>query len=246
VLQRLQEAGLQLDISKCEFETQRTKYLGFIIEAEVGISMDPAKVEAITSWEAPKTIKGVQSFLGFANFYRQFIKDFSKLAMPLTSLVRKNTLFIWTDDANQAFREMKEIFVSAPILVQFNYERETVLETDASEWCIAGTLMQYDERGVLHPCAYYSKKNNPAECNYEIYDKEMLAIVRCSEEWDAELRSVSQFEIRTDPKNLEYFMSVRKLTERQMRWSLALSKYNFTISSLLCKMALEHIPRQTF
>lgn len=232
VLQRLQEAGLQLDISKCEFETQRTKYLGFIIEAEVGISMDPAKVEAITSWEAPKTIKGVQSFLGFANFYRQFIKDFSKLAMPLTSLVRRDTPFTWTDDANRAFKEMKEIFVSASILVQFNYERETVLETDASEWCIGGTLMQYDERGVLHPCAYYSKKNNPAECNYEIYDKEMLAIVRCLEEWDAELRSVSQFEIRTDHKNLEYFMSVRKLTERQMRWSLALSKYNFTISYL--------------
>ena len=84
----------------------------------------------------------------------------------------------------------------------------------------------------MRPSAFFSKKNSPAECNYEIYDKEMLAIVRCLEEWDAELRSVERFEIRSDHKNLEYFMTVRKLTERQMRWSLILSRYNFTISYL--------------
>src|SRR5271163_3560943 len=92
--------------------------------------------------------------------------------------------------------------------------------------------MQVDDTGIMKPCAFFSKKNSPAECNYEIYDKEMLAIIRSLEEWDAELRSVSKFEIRSDHKNLEYFMSVRKLTERQMRWSLILSRYNFTISYL--------------
>ena len=88
------------------------------------------------------------------------------------------------------------------------------METDASEWYIGGTLIQYDQDGALRPCAYYSKKNAPAECNYEIYDKEILAIVRYLEEWDSELRSIQKFEIYTDYKNLEYFMSVRKLTER--------------------------------
>jgi hypothetical protein len=88
---------------------------------------------------------------------------------------------------------------------------------------------QVNEQGVLRPCAFFLKKNSPAECNYEIYDKEMLAIIRSLEEWDAELRSVSKFKIRSDHKNLKYFMSVRKLTERQMRWSLILSRYNFTI-----------------
>ena len=90
--------------------------------------------------------------------------------------------------------------------------------------------MQADENGAVRPCAFFSKKNNPAECNYEIYDKEMLAIIRCLEEWDSELRSVRHFEIRTDHKNLEYFMTARKLTERQMRWSLILSRFNFAIS----------------
>ena len=91
VLYRLQEAGLQLDIGKCEFEVQSTKYLGFIIEAGKGVRMDPAKVEAIVDWELPKSVKGVQSFLGFANFYRRFIKDFSGLTRPLTDLVRKDS-----------------------------------------------------------------------------------------------------------------------------------------------------------
>ena len=122
------------------------------------------------------------------------------------------------------------MFTSALILVQFDYDKETILEADSSGWCIRGTLMQYSKEGLLCPCAFFSKKNTLAECNYEIHDKEMLAIVRCLEEWDAELRSVPSFEIRTDHKNLEYFMTVQKLTERQMRWSLILSRYNFTIS----------------
>ena len=130
---------------------------------------------------------------------------------------------------------MKKMFTSAPILVRFDYDKETVLETDSSGWCIGGTLMQYGEDGLLRPCAFFSKKNALAECNYEIYDKEMLAIVRCLEEWDAELRSVPSFQIRTDHKNLEYFMTARKLTERQMRWSLVLSRYNFVISYILGK-----------
>ncbi|KAH0829329.1 hypothetical protein FOPE_10886 [Fonsecaea pedrosoi] len=109
------------------------------------------------------------------------------------------------------------MFTTAPILILFDHERETILEVDASKWCVGGTLFQVDDEGVVRPYAFFLKKNCPAECNYEIYDKEMLAIIRCLEEWDAELRSVKKFEIRSDHKNLEYFMTVRKLTERQIR-----------------------------
>jgi len=232
VLRRLRDAGLQIDIDKCEFEVQATKYLGFIIEAGKGIRMDPAKVEAIVQWDAPTSVKGVQSFLGFANFYRTFIKGFSKLTAPLTALVRKDQTFQWTIDADKAFEKLKQMFVSAPLLVRFDHERETVVETDASGWCVGGILLQRDNDGFLRPCAFYSKRMLPAECNYPIYDKELLAIIRSLEAWDAELRSVKEFQIRCDHKNLEYFMTVRKLTERQMRWSLILSRYNFVISYL--------------
>ena len=233
VVKRLREAGLQLNVSKCEFEMKTTKYLGFIIEVNKGIIMDPAKVEIIIKWEAPKTVKGVQGFLGFANFYRKFIKNFSQLVMPLTNLVKKDTKFDWSDATNETFSKLKQIFVTVPLLFQFDNTRETVLETNASTWCIGGTLFQYID-GILRPCAYYSKKNSPAECNYEIYDKEMLAIIRCLEEWDAELRSV-KFEIRIDHKNLEYFMTVKKLTERQIKWSLILFKYDFVINYITGK-----------
>lgn len=229
VLNRLREAGLQIDIDKCEFETKATKYLGFVIDVDHGLKMDPEKVKAIENWEAPTSVKGVRGFLGFANFYRRFIQKFADIARPLTELTRKDSKFQWNSEADQAFNKLKQIFLSAPALGQFDYDKPTRIETDSSGWCTGGTLQQLNDKGVWVPCAFFSKKNNPAECNYEIYDKEMLAIIRCLEEWDSELRGVEKFDICTDHKNLEYFMTMRRLTERQMRWSLILSRYNFKI-----------------
>ena len=123
--------------------------------------------------------------------------------------------------------------MTAFLLVQFDNTRETVLETNVSIWCIGGTLSQYID-GILRHCVYYFKKNSPAECNYEIYNKKMLTINRCLEKWDVELRSV-KFEIRTDHKNLEYFITVKKLTERQIKWSLILFKYDFVINYITGK-----------
>ena len=103
--------------------------------------MDPDKVKAILEWEAPKTVTAVRSFLGFANFYRRFIKDYSDIVMPLTELTHKNAEFLWSYDCQQAFDKMKKMFTTAPILVQFDYDRETILEADSSDWCIKGTLI---------------------------------------------------------------------------------------------------------
>ena len=228
VLQKLQDAGLQLDIDKCEFEVQSTKYLGFIIDAEEGIKMDPVKVQAIVDWQPPTTVKGVQSFLGFSNFYRTFIQDYSALTAPLHRLTHKDTVFKWSMDAQQAFERLKQAFTTAPVLAQFDPDDETILETDSSGWAIGGILSQY-KNGILRPIAYFSQKNSPAECNYEIYDKEMLAIIKCLKEWGTELQSVQNFTILTDHKNLEYFTTIRQLSERQMRWQLILSRFNFVL-----------------
>ncbi len=126
------------------------------------------------------------------------------------------------------------MFISASILVLFDHTCMIVMKTDSSDWCINEILLQL-MNNVWRPCAYYSKKNAPAECNYEIYDKEMLIIIQCLKKWDAELRSVSSFQIHMNHKNLKYFMTVRKLTEQQMRWSLILLQYNFFILYLLSK-----------
>jgi len=126
------------------------------------------------------------------------------------------------------------MFISVLILILFDHTCTTVMKTDFSDWCIDETLLQL-MNDVWRLCAYYSKKNASAECNYEIYDKEMLIIIQCLKEWDAELRSVSSFQICTDHKNLKYFITVKKLTEQQMRWSLILLWYNFFILYLLSK-----------
>ena len=131
-LKRLREAGFQLNVNKCEFEMKTTKYLGFIIEINKNINMDPVKIETIIKWETFKTVKKVQRFLEFVNFYRKFIKKNSQLVMPLTNLVKQNTKFDWSDATNETFSKLKQIFVTAPLLIQFDNMGETVLETNAS------------------------------------------------------------------------------------------------------------------
>lgn len=237
VLQKLQDAGLQCDIGKSEFEQETVKYLGFIIRAGEGICVDPAKVEAIRAWEPPKTTRDVRSFLGFANFYRTFIPSFANLAAPLVQLTRKGVDFQWSTTCHEAFTDLKELFINAPILAHFEEGRETVVETDASGWATGGVLSQVQDDGTLRPCAYLSQKLSPAEVNYEIHDKELLAIIRGLKEWRPELKMVPRFKIITDHKNLRYFGKARNLNERQMRWADILAEFDFELQYRPGKLA---------
>ena len=118
ILTKLEKAGLYLDIDKCEFLCKKVKYLGFIIEAGESVSAEPEKVKAIVEWKAPVSVKGVRSFLGFANFYRCFIDKFSEIAAPLTNLTKKNSTWKWGEEENLAFERLKSIFATAPVLAQ--------------------------------------------------------------------------------------------------------------------------------
>ena len=192
--------------------------------------MDPAKIDTVINWPAPVNVRDVQSFLGFANFYRRFVFGFSKIASPLTNLTKKGTKFSWTSDCQQAFNTMKKAFTSDLILMHFDPDKKIVVETDASDFVSAGILSQYDEKDILRPVAYFSKKHNPAECNYEIYDKELMAIVRAFEEWRPELEGSAQpIDVISDHKNLEYFTSTKLLSRRQARWSEFLSRFDYKI-----------------
>ena len=229
VLEKLRDAGLQLDLSKCEFEAREVKYLGYIIEVGKGISMDPEKVEAVKSWVTPKTVKGVRSFLGFANYYRIFIEGFAITAEPLTRLTKKGAKFEWSQRCEEAFQALKEAFINGPILAIYDPDRETRLEPDASGWASGGLLTQYDPgRKAWRPVAFLSTKHTPAECNYDIHDKELLAVMKCIAMWNAELKGLSKpFLILTDHQNLKPFMTKKKLTERQVRWAQTLAGFNF-------------------
>ncbi|KAM3518660.1 hypothetical protein MY4038_010031, partial [Beauveria bassiana] len=229
VLQRLREFGLQADIAKCEFHVQEVQYLGLIVGTN-GIQMDPRKVSAVVHWPTPKNVKDVQSFLGFANFYRRFIRDFVAKASPLTKLTKKDVPFVWNTECETAFTELKLAFTSAPILQHFDPDKPSTVECDSSDYVNAGCLSQPDDAGILHPVAFFSRKLIPAECNYDIYDKELMAIVRAFEEWRAELEGTGMpVQVISDHKNLQHFMTTKRLSRRQARWSEFLSRFNFKL-----------------
>ena len=229
VLEKLRVAGLHCDLSKCKFATKEVKYLGFVITAGEAIRPDPDKIQAILQWEAPTTLRGVRRFIGFANFYRDFLEDFSAVAEPLHRLTKKNVPFQWDDEQEAAFTQLKNIFVSGPVLALWQFDREAMLEADCSGRAIGACLSQKVE-GVWHPVGYFSAGLSAAEQNYTIHDKELLAIVKSLKFWSAELIGVhSPFTILTDHKNLQYFTSIRELTERQHRWAELLSQFRYTL-----------------
>jgi transposase InsO family protein len=228
VLQRLSEAGLQADLKKCEFNVKRTKYLGFIISTN-GIEVDPDKISVVKEWQYPTTVKGVQSFLGFCNFYRRFIRDYGIIARPLVNLTRTNTPFKFDFECCDAFDQLKASLTSAPILQHYNPDLECMLETDASDGVVASVLSQ-KHGGDWLPVAFFSKTMAPAELNYAVHDKEMLAIIRSFGHFRAELTGSPHTTcVYTDHKALEYFMTSKTLNSRQARWAEVLANYHFMI-----------------
>ena len=217
ILVALTEQGLHLKPDKCEFNAQEVKYLGLIVGVK-GIKMDRIKVESITEWPTPERLRDVRAFLGFANIYQRFIKGYSEIIQPMTLLTQKAQRFESGQDQKRAFEGLKEAFTTAPVLARFDFERGAEVETDPSDYVLAEVLSQYDDQGMLHPVAFFSKKHAPAQCNYEIYDNDLLVVVTAFEEWRAQLQSVANpVKVLTDYKNLEYFTTTKLLNRRQTR-----------------------------
>ena len=138
-MKKLQEKELPLKLSKCEFHKHEIAFLSYLI-SEKGLAPDPAKVKAVEEWPEPKTVKDIQSFLGIANYYRKFIANFSKIAGPLTNLTKKDATFEFGAKYEEAFKELKRRLTAAPILGIFDPEKESIVETDASDEVIRATL----------------------------------------------------------------------------------------------------------
>ncbi len=230
ILRKLQEANLQTNIIKCEFHVTQVSYLELIIIIEE-IKMNSSKIDIIVNWLILINVKDVQSFLDFANFYRRFIYDYSRIAISLTHLIRKDVFFVWSQKCQIAFNILKKVFTFKIILRHYNSDHKIVIEIDASNYVFKDILSQYDENEILHSVTYFSKKHNSVECNYEIYDKEFMIIVHAFETWWSELKDfIYSVEIITDHKNLEYFMSTKQLSRHQARWSEFLSRFNYHIT----------------
>ena len=200
------------------------------------VEMDPVKLAGVRNWPAPKNVTEVQSFLGFLNFYRRFVRDFSTIAQPLNALTRKDTPWQWGSHQQEAFDHLKECITTTPVLVQPDNTKPYRLETDSSGYATGAILSQMGPSDKWHPVAYYSKSLSGAERNYNIHDKELLSVVRALKEWRHLLEGARHpIEIWNDHKNLAYFQTAQHLNRRQSHWSLTLAQFNFILQHRLGK-----------
>lgn len=232
VLQKLREARVTLKLKKCEFHVQETGFLGYVISSDK-FSMEEEKVRSVLEWPQPRNLKEVQQFLGLCNYYRRSIDGFGATAAGLNKLTKKDQQWNWDKEAEKSFNGLKELFRSRPILHAFNPELPVVVETDASDYALGARMTQdmiINNVGGPKVIAFWSRKMIPAELNYDIHDKELLAIVSAFKVWRPYLEGAKhQVLVRSDHKNLTFFTTTKELTRRQARWAETLSQYDYRI-----------------
>ncbi|KAL4017964.1 hypothetical protein IC575_021549 [Cucumis melo] len=222
VLETLRANKLYAKFSKCEFWLRKVTFLGHVVSSE-GVSVDPAKIEAVTNWPRPSTVSEIRSFLGLAGYYRRFVEDFSRIASPLTQLTRKGTPFVWSPACESSFQELKQKLVTAPVLTLPDGSRNFVIYSDASKKGLGCVLMQ---QGKV--VAYASRQLKIHEQNYPTHDLELAAVVFALKIWRHYLYG-EKIQIYTDHKSLKYFFTQKELNMRQRRWLELVKDYDCEI-----------------
>lgn len=221
-LTRLREHKLYAKFSKCEFWLKEVAFLDHII-SENGISVNLSKVQEVMDWQPPTSVHEVRSFLGMAGYYRRFIPDFSKIAKPMTSLLQKEHKFVWTEECEAAFRTLRELLTTAPVLAQPDIEKPFEVYCDASKTGLGCVLMQ--EGRVI---AYASRQLRKHEVNYPTHDLELAAVVHALKIWRHYLLG-NVCNIYTDHKSLKYIFTQPELNMRQRRWLELIKDYDLTV-----------------
>ncbi|KAH9263142.1 hypothetical protein BASA83_013529 [Batrachochytrium salamandrivorans] len=223
VLQVLKENNLFCKAEKCHF-IKRKLSTWAISFRQTGLRWTRPRFLLYKIGRLRKKVRELQVFLGFTNFYRALVSGYSDITCHLTKLLKKDVPFSWGPKQETSFKKLKDAFARPGFLAHPNDEQPFILETDASDFAISGVLHQHDQTNTLRPVAFYSRQMNNAERNYDIYDKELLAVVESFKHWRHLLQGgLHSVTVLCDHKNLEYFMSTKKLTRRQARWSLELS-----------------------
>src|SRR6266481_6820409 len=195
-----------------------------------GLTMASNKVQIIQDWPKPRKVKDIQSFLGFANFYRRFIYEYSRIAVPLTWLTHKGVAWHFTDKCHLAFQTLKKAFTTTSVLTHWMPDTPITVKTDASDYMLAAILSITTPSSELHPVAFHSRTFHEPERNYDVHDKELLAIFEAFTRWRHYLEgSGTPIDVVTDHRNLQYFSTTKILMRHQARWSEYLSRFNLII-----------------
>ncbi|CAN6362592.1 unnamed protein product [Urochloa humidicola] len=222
VMEKLRAHQLYAKFSKCEFWMEEVAFLGHVLSAK-GVAVDPTKIEAVTEWKQPSNITEIRSFLGLAGYYRRFIENFSKIAKPMTELLKNNTKFEWTEACEQSFQTLKDKLTSAPVLTLPDVKKDFVVYCDASRQGLGCVLMQ--EGKVI---AYASRQLKKHEENYPTHDLELATVIHALKIWRHYLMG-NKCDIYTDHKSLKYFFTQKELNMRQRRWLELIKDYDLEI-----------------
>ncbi|XP_042410060.1 uncharacterized protein LOC121999439, partial [Zingiber officinale] len=221
-----EKANLVLNWEKCHFMVREGIVLGHKI-LERGIEVDQAKVEVIEKLPPPINVKGVRSFLGHAGFYRRFIKDFSKIAKPLTNLLIKDVEFCFDKECMEAFSKIKSALISAPVIQALDWNLPFEIMCDASDFAVGAVLGQIKNK-ILHAIHYASKTLGAAQVNYSTTEKELLAVVFAFDKFRSYLVG-SKVIVYIDHAAIRYFLSKKDAKPRLIRWILLLQEFNLEI-----------------
>jgi hypothetical protein len=231
VLSRLKEEGYYAHPGKCLFLQDEVSFLGHKVSG-TGVSMQQHKVKDLRDWPTLQTVKDVRRFLGLANFYRRFVKDFSLVAQPLTALTQTAVKKKWQWGAKEqaAFDELKRRLTEAPVLAHPDPLKQWTVQTDASGYAIGAVLSQKQDDGTVRPVAYWSSKLSPAECRYSATERELMAIVKATQHWRSYLfGSPLPILLKSDHQPLVYLNGKPQLGMRLSRWMEELSDMTFEI-----------------
>jgi hypothetical protein len=225
VLTLLRQEKLIGKLSKCEFGISSMEFLGHIV-SDQGVATDPEKVKSVQEWPTPQNATDVMRFLGLANYYRRFVKDFSKIAAPLTTLTG-NVPFVWSPAAETAFQSLKTSLTSAPILCLPDCSKPFILECDASKFAVGQVLCQGEGRD-RRVVAYESRKMIPAELNYPVHDQELLSVIHGLRKWRHYLHG-GRVRVITDNWATKFLLTKPELNKRQAGWLDFLQEFNLEI-----------------
>lgn len=226
ILKTLNDSGLKLNLDKCEFFSNQIQYLGYVIN-DKGITINNNRLEQIKNYPRPKNLRTLRGYLGMLNYYKRFISNLSEKQKPLIDLLRKGVRWKWTDEREKAFNDLKNSFYKNLLLYNPDYNEKFIVRTDASDFAIAGELVQI-QNGVEVPICFISRILKSYETRYSVQEKEMLAICNALTRLKFYLLG-NDFIIETDHASLQYLMNNRFKNNRVYCWSLLLQEYNFTI-----------------
>lgn len=222
----LRRANLTINVEKSKFCMRHIKYLGHIV-GNGEIKPDPERVKCISEFPQPKTVKQVRRFMGMTGWYNRYISNYSAIAAPITDMLKIRDRFVWTKEAQEAFEELKNKLITAPVLTHPDFGERFYIQCDASMTGVGGVLFQIKDGGE-HPIAFMSRKLNSAQRNYSVTELECLAAILCVKQFRCYIEGMP-FTIITDHASLKWLMGQKDLTGRLARWSLKLQAFDFNI-----------------